>query len=48
MGKSRKSLAALCGCAMLLTSAGLASGQEKRVTTQSRGERVLTQGPAGE
>jgi len=30
---------------MVLISAAIASGQEKRVTTVSRGERVVTQGP---
>jgi len=45
---TRKSLAALfCGL-MLSTCAALASGQDKKVTTQRRGERVVTQGPQGE
>jgi hypothetical protein len=43
-----KLLAALFGCVMLLTCAALASGQGKKVTIQDPGERVLTQGPAGE
>jgi hypothetical protein len=48
MSRSRKPLAALFGCAMLLSCAALASGQEKKLTIQSRGERVITQGPETE
>lgn len=48
MRRARKSLAALFCWVMVLSCAALASAQEKKVTNQSRGERVLTQGPEGE
>src|SRR6266705_2043021 len=45
MRRERKFFAALLCCVMVLICAPIASGQEKRVTTVSRGERVVTQGP---
>jgi len=45
MKRERKFFAAWLSCVMVLICAVIASGQEKRVTTVSRGERVVTQGP---
>jgi len=45
MRRERKVFAAMLCCVMVSMCAPIASGQEKRVTTMSRGERVVTQGP---
>lgn len=45
MRNQRKFFAALLCCMLVLVWAAIAAGQEKRVTTVSRGERVVTQGP---